>query len=89
MTDVSETWTFFNGSWHEGNVAMIGPLPHGLCLGSSVFDGARAFDRVIPDLDRHCSRVNQSAVNRFEDRSLQPDPVAKRARELYLQWAHS
>ncbi len=63
MTDVSETWTFFNGAWHEGNVAMIGPRTHGLWLGSSVFDGARAFDGVMPDLDLHCARVNQSAVN--------------------------
>lgn len=63
MSDLSETWTFFNGAWHEGNVAMIGPRTHGLWLGSSVFDGARAFDGVSPDLDRHCARVNESAVN--------------------------
>ena len=30
---------------------------------STVFDGARAFEGVAPDLDRHCARVNQSAVN--------------------------
>jgi branched-chain amino acid aminotransferase len=30
-------------------------------LGSSVFDGARAFEGVTPDLDRHCARVNASA----------------------------
>jgi branched-chain amino acid aminotransferase len=29
------------------------------------------------------------SVNRFEGRDLQPGPVAKRARELYLEWAHS
>jgi branched-chain amino acid aminotransferase len=28
-----------------------------------VFDGARAFEGVTPDLDRHCVRVNQSAMN--------------------------
>jgi len=63
MAELSETWTFFNNDWHEGNVAMIGPRTHGLWLGSSVFDGARAFDNVTPDLDRHCARVNTSAVN--------------------------
>lgn len=31
-------------------------------LGSSVFDGARWFDGVTPDLDRHCLRVNASAT---------------------------
>ncbi|MGI9476770.1 MAG: branched-chain amino acid aminotransferase, partial [Hyphomicrobiaceae bacterium] len=34
MTDVSETWTFFNGAWHEGNVGMMGPRTHALWLGS-------------------------------------------------------
>jgi branched-chain amino acid aminotransferase len=31
-------------------------------LGSSVFDGARSFEGVMPDLDRHCARVNASAA---------------------------
>ena len=35
MSDLSETWTYFNGAWHEGNVAMIGPRTHGLWLGSN------------------------------------------------------
>ncbi|RVC20968.1 hypothetical protein EN893_35070, partial [Mesorhizobium sp. M7A.F.Ca.CA.004.04.2.1] len=28
-------------------------------------------------------------VTRIEDRNLQPGPVAKKARELYWDWAHS
>jgi branched-chain amino acid aminotransferase len=59
----SQTWTFFEGEWHEGNVPIMGPRTHGLWLGSTVFDGARAFEGVTPDLDRHCERVNQSAIN--------------------------
>jgi branched-chain amino acid aminotransferase len=59
----SKTWTFFEGEWHEGNVPIAGPRTHGLWLGSAVFDGARAFEGVAPDLDRHCARVNRSAVN--------------------------
>jgi branched-chain amino acid aminotransferase len=59
----SQTWTFFEGKWHEGNVPIMGPRTHGLWLGSTVFDGARAFEGVTPDLDRHCARVNQSAAN--------------------------
>ncbi|WP_407178033.1 branched-chain amino acid aminotransferase [Bradyrhizobium sp. STM 3562] len=59
----SQTWTFFEGRWHEGNVPIMGPRTHGLWLGSTVFDGARAFEGAAPDLDRHCGRVNQSAVN--------------------------
>ena len=28
-------------------------------------------------------------ITRIEDRNLQPGPVAKKARELYWEWAHS
>ena len=40
-----------------------GHAPMRLWLGSTVFDGARAFEGVTPDLDRHCARVNESAIN--------------------------
>jgi branched-chain amino acid aminotransferase len=58
----SQTWNWFNGEWHEGNPALIGPRSHVAWLGSSVFDGARVFEGVAPDLDRHCERVNRSAL---------------------------
>jgi branched-chain amino acid aminotransferase len=58
----SKTWTFFEGDWHEGNIPIMGPRTHAAWLGSMVFDGARAFEGVIPDLDRHCARVNNSAA---------------------------
>ncbi|MFL5205338.1 MAG: branched-chain amino acid aminotransferase, partial [Microvirga sp.] len=57
----SQTWNWFNGAWHEGNPPLIGPRSHVSWLGSSVFDGARIFEGVAPDLDRHCERVNRSA----------------------------
>ncbi|WP_198174130.1 branched-chain amino acid aminotransferase [Mesorhizobium xinjiangense] len=58
----STTWTYLDGDWHEGNVAIVGPRSHVMWLGSSVFDGARWFDGVAPDLDRHSARVNDSAI---------------------------
>ena len=57
----SKTWTFFEDGWHEGNVPIMGPRTHGAWLGTSVFDGARAFEGVTPDLDLHCARINESA----------------------------
>jgi branched-chain amino acid aminotransferase len=59
---LTTTWTFFDGDWHEGNVRIMGPRTHACWLGSMVFDGARAFEGVMPDLDQHCARVNDSAV---------------------------
>ncbi len=65
MADWSQTWTFFDGDWREGNVQLWGVRTHAIWLGSSVFDGARAFEGVTPDLDLHCARVNQSAASMF------------------------
>ena len=41
---------------------IMGPRTHAAWLGSMVFDGARAFEGVTPDLDLHCARVNKSAA---------------------------
>ena len=61
MANQSETWTWLDGEWHNDNVLVAGPRTHAFWLGSSVFDGARAFEGVTPDLDRHCERLNVSA----------------------------
>ena len=57
----SATWTFVDGDWYEGNVPIIGPRSHAMWLASTVFDGARWFEGVAPDLDLHSQRVNASA----------------------------
>jgi branched-chain amino acid aminotransferase len=59
----STTWTYVDGEWVEGNPKLIGPTSHAMWLGSTVFDGARWFDGISPDLDLHCQRVNRSATN--------------------------
>ncbi|MEP7457034.1 branched-chain amino acid aminotransferase [Phyllobacterium sp. SB3] len=56
------TWTYVDGDWYEGNVPLIGPRTHAMWLASTVFDGARWFEGVAPDLDLHCARVNTSAL---------------------------
>jgi len=60
-TTISSTWTFFDGEWREGNVPIMGVRTHAAWMASSVFDGARRFEGVFPDLDLHCARVNRSA----------------------------
>ncbi len=57
----SRTWTYFDGAWQEGNIAIMGPRTHAAWLGSMVFDGGRVFEGVAPDLDLHMARVNRSA----------------------------
>lgn len=62
MSGWSDTWTWIDGTWHEGNPPIMGPRTHASWLGSSVFDGARFFEGVMPDIDLHCKRVNDSSV---------------------------
>lgn len=62
MAWYSQTWNWFEGDWHEGNPPLVGPRSHVIWQGSSVFDGARFFDGVAPDLDLHAERVNRSAT---------------------------
>ena len=56
-----DAFTYINGEWLEGNPPIIGPISHASWLGSPVFDGARAFDGMAPDLDLHCQRLIHSA----------------------------
>lgn len=53
--------TYFEGSWHDGDRMIMNAADHGAWLGTTVFDGARLFDGLSPDLDRHCARINRSA----------------------------
>jgi branched-chain amino acid aminotransferase len=53
--------TWYEGRWIEGNAPILGAADHGAWQGTMVFDGARAFEGVAPDLDRHCVRLVRSA----------------------------
>lgn len=61
MTASTLIKTYFQNQWHDGNVPVCGSADHGTWLGTLVFDGARQFEGVTPDLEAHCSRVNRSA----------------------------
>jgi branched-chain amino acid aminotransferase len=71
----SQTWTFLDGGWHEGNPPMMGPRTHAAWLASSVFDGARIFDNTAPDIDKHAARVNQSALKMGLAPTMQPAEI--------------
>ncbi len=53
--------TYFNGTWHDQDVDIMKAADHGSWLGTTVFDGARFFEGLSPDLEAHCARVNRSA----------------------------
>jgi branched-chain amino acid aminotransferase len=74
-------WTWFEGSWHEGNLPILGSADQGTWLGTMVFDGARAFEGVIPDLEPHCERANQSAVAMGLRPTMKTGEIVELARE--------
>lgn len=51
---------YIDGKWVDGNPPILGPLTHATWMASVVFDGARYFEGVSPDLDLHCQRLVQS-----------------------------
>lgn len=73
--------------WHDDRwyddeqPKLLGPLDHGMSMASVVFDGARGFDGLAPDLDRHCERVVESARRML----LQPTKTAGEIESLCRQ----
>jgi len=53
---------FYNGEWYDENPRLIGPGDHAFWMSSSVFDGARSYQGMAPDLDLHCERLGRSAL---------------------------
>ncbi|PLX39023.1 MAG: branched chain amino acid aminotransferase [Hyphomicrobiales bacterium] len=86
MAEWSKTWTWIDGEWLEGNPPIMGPRTHSSWLGSSVFDGARGFEGVMPDLDRHCQRVNHSARALGLDPTMEAGAIEELAREGYAKF---
>ncbi|WP_435166481.1 branched-chain amino acid aminotransferase [Falsirhodobacter sp. 1013] len=73
--------TWFEGSWHEGDIPVMRAADHGLWQGSNVFDGARLFDGVTPDLDLHCARLNRSAEALMITPTIDPSEMVEIVRE--------
>lgn len=73
--------TYFDGRWHDGDVAVMRAADHGAWLGTTVFDGARQFDATTPDLDAHCDRVVRSARALMIEPSLTGPEIAAIATE--------
>jgi len=59
----------------------MGSRTHAAWLCSLVFDGARAFEGVTPDLELHCTRVNDSAAKLFLRPTVSTESWVKLARE--------
>lgn len=73
--------TWFDGKWHDGDVAVMRAADHGIWQGSSIFDGARLFEGMTPDLEKHCARANRSAEALMMTPSMTPEQIIQIALE--------
>ncbi len=69
---------FYNGHWGTGAVPLMTSHTNAAWLANTVFDGARSFEGVAPDLDLHCARAVRSA----EGLLMKPPVTAERILEL-------
>lgn len=76
-----QIWTWFEGDWHQGNLPIMGAADHGTWLGTLVFDGARYFNGVMPDLDLHCERVNASCHAMGMKPCMETDEIIRLSKE--------
>ncbi|MFP4126241.1 MAG: branched-chain amino acid aminotransferase [Alphaproteobacteria bacterium] len=70
-----------DGRWWDTQPKVLGPMDHAMWMSSSVFDGARIFAGLAPDLDRHCERLIDSAQKML----LQPTHSAEAVQALAVE----
>lgn len=87
MPGNSAVWTWYRDEWHPGDLRILGAGSHGTWLGSLVFDGARHFEGVTPDLDLHCRRVNDSARTLGLEPTLAPERIIELSLEGIARFA--
>jgi branched-chain amino acid aminotransferase len=70
------------GRWYQDRQPkLLGPMDHAMWMASLAFDGARAFDGLAPDLDRHCARLIDSTRKML----LEPTMGAEAVEDLCRQ----
>ena len=71
-----------DGRWYEDQQPkLLGPMDHAMWMASLAFDGARAFDGLAPDLDRHCARLIDSTRKMLLEPTLSAGEVLELCRE--------
>jgi branched-chain amino acid aminotransferase len=56
-----KSFCYHKGQWVDGLTPIISSMSHTFLYAKSVFDGARAYNNLVPDLDLHCARLINSA----------------------------
>jgi branched-chain amino acid aminotransferase len=76
-----DSLVYLDGEWIEGNPPVLGPATLATWLGSIVFDGARAFEGTMPDLDLHCRRAIASTEAMGMESPIAAEEIERLCRE--------
>ncbi len=68
---------YINGKFCEKNDAKISVFDHGLLYGDGVFEGIRAYSRLVFKLDEHVDRLYESAHSIMLKVPLTKEQMAK------------
>ncbi|MBM3567174.1 MAG: branched-chain amino acid aminotransferase [Alphaproteobacteria bacterium] len=69
-----------DGRWTSRAPKLTGPMDTAFWLSPVVFDGARAFGGLAPDLDRHCRRVVESARRMLMTPTIEAEEIEQLCR---------
>ena len=70
------------GRWYQDQQPkLLGPMDHAMWMASLAFDGARAFDGLAPDLDRHCTRLIDSTRKMLLEPTMDAEAVEDLCRQ--------
>ena len=72
---------YFNGQWGDGPVPLMTSHTNAAWLANTIFDGARSFEGVAPDLDLHCQRAIRSALGLHLRPSVTAEQIEALARD--------
>lgn len=76
-----------DGTWHDGNPMVLGPMSQSTWLGSLIFDGARAFEGTIPDIDLHCARACASARKMMLEPKIRPEEMVELVKDAVSRFS--
>ena len=83
---------YYKDKWHKRDVPILKSFDHASWLSGVVFDGARYFNRTMPDIIAHMSRAIKSAKAVNLDPDITSDELVELAKEgvkFFLKIGHA
>lgn len=75
-------WLYWqNGEWTTEEKPVLSLKDNAFWMGNTVFDGARAFNGWMPDLDQHCARAIESARHMLLKPNIDVETLIELCRE--------